>query len=73
MDDGRKDGWVAGRTDILWPQRELKKGGKAESSFFLAIYMHNLEKILVLRMPKGADKLCQYIAGSGPMFICFID
>ena len=26
-----KDGWVAGRTDILWPQRALKKGSTIQS------------------------------------------
>ena len=30
-------------------------------------------KILFLHMPKGADKLCKYIAGSGPKFLCYTD
>ena len=35
----------------------------------LFIYKPDPEKILFLHMPKGADKLCKYIAGSGPMLL----
>ena len=46
---------------------------KAESSFPLAIYKPHPEKTLSLHMPKGAVKLCKYIAGPGPMFLCYTD
>ena len=47
--------------------------GKAESSSPLAIYKTHAEKILFLHRPKGADKLCKYIGGSGSMFLCYTD
>ena len=77
IDGRRKDEWVAGRMDILWPQsvlkmdppfKDIRNCGKAESSSPLAIYKPHPEKIIFLHMPKGANKLCKYIAGSGPMF-----
>ena len=36
----------------------------------LAIY---IEKTVFLHMPKGADKPCNYIGGSEPMFLCYTD
>ena len=74
-----EDGWVAGRTDILWPQRELKKKGSTIQRYmklwksWIAIYKPQPEQILFLHMPKGAAKLCKYIVGSGPMFLCYTD
>ena len=49
---------------VIWNCR------KAESSSPLAIYKPHPDKIL---MPKGADKLCKYKAGSGPLFLCYSD
>ena len=45
---------------------------KLNQALLLAIYKPHPEKIF-LRMQKGADKLCKYIAGSGPIFLCYTD
>ena len=55
------------------PFKDIWKCGKAESSSPSAIYRPHPEKTLVLHMPKGAYKLCKYIAGSGPMILCYTD
>ena len=52
------------------PFKDIWNCGKAESSSPLAIYKPHPEKILFVHMLRGADKLCKYIAGSGPMFLC---
>ena len=53
--------------------KKYKNCLKAESSYPLAVYKPHPEKMLFLHMPKVADKLCKYIAGSGPMFLCYTD
>ena len=58
------------------PFKDILNCGKAVSSSLLAIiiiYKPHPEKVLFLHMQKGADKLCKYIAGSGPMFLCYTD
>ena len=80
MTEGRMSSWQAGHhMTPTWvkkrdpPFKDIWNCGKAESSSPLAIYKPHPEKILFLHMPKGADKLCKYIAGSGPMFLCYTD
>ena len=61
--------WVKKGSTI---QRYMKLW-KNELSSPLAIYKPHPVKILFLHTPQGADKLCKYIAWSGPMFLCYID
>ena len=78
--EGRVSSWQDGHPmTTTWvkkrepPFKDIWNCEKAESSSPLAIYKPHPEKILFLHMSKGADKLSKYIAGLGPMLLCYTD